>query len=385
MALARMAARMFSLTLVLFVLARYASPTLAGWLIFAAVTPGLFLSPICGAILDRVGPTAAVRLDLFASALFTGLLAVTGWLGWTEPALLFVLVVLYSLTGPLGASGIRSLLPRMVPRETLDRANALDTAIWAIVDVLGAAVAGLCVAWLGAETTIVIVALVYAGAAMCLSKVPSLPSLNSVQASLLRQSLEGVMIVARQPTLRGLALCYSFYQITWGVLVVLVPVIATQYFTADRAESAAGFLWAAAGLTGGLGALVAGHLRATGRERGIMMIGMTVSALAAWPIAAEFGLTGLVVGLMIIGALAGPIDVALLTLRQRRTDPRQFGRVLSISMSLNTAGYPIGSALAGMVMGNSLSWAFLLAGSASLLAALATVFIPRDNARLAEA
>src|SRR5690242_1620264 len=54
MAMTRLAARMFSLTLVLFVLARYASPTLAGWLIFAAVTPGLFLSPICGAVLDRV-------------------------------------------------------------------------------------------------------------------------------------------------------------------------------------------------------------------------------------------------------------------------------------------------------------------------------------------
>src|SRR5690349_15930593 len=256
MALSRLAARMFALTLVLFVLARYASPTLAGWLIFAAVTPGLLLSPICGAVLDRVGPTMAVRLDLFASALFTALLAVTSWLGWTDPALLFILVILYSITGPLGASGIRLLLPRMVPREALDRANALDTAIWAVVDVLGAATAGLSVAWLGPETTIVIVALVYAGAALSLLKVPGLPILNSVNTSLLRQSLEGMLIVARQPTLRGLAISYSLYQITWGVLVVVVPVVATVYFAADEAESAAGFLWAAAGITGGLGALV---------------------------------------------------------------------------------------------------------------------------------
>ncbi len=379
MALTRMAARMFSLTLVLFVLARYASPSLAGWLVFAAVAPGLLLSPICGAILDRVGPTIAVRLDLFASGLFTGLLAVTSWLGLADPVLLFTLVILYSMTSPLGASGIRALLPRMVPSETLDRANALDTAIWAAVDVLGAAIAGLCVAWLGPETTIVIVAVVYAGAALCLWQVPRLPSLNTISTSLLRQAFEGMAIVARQPTLRGLAISYSLYQVTWGVLVVVIPVVAAKYFMAQDAEAAAGFLWAAAGITGGLGALVAGHLRANGRERTIMMTGMIVSALAAWPIAAEFGLTGLVIGLVILGALAGPIDVALLTLRQRRTDPRQFGRVLSISMSLNVAGYPIGSALAGMVISGSLSAAFILAGAASLLAALATVFIPRES------
>ncbi|MFZ5677439.1 MAG: MFS transporter [Pseudomonadota bacterium] len=378
MALARLAARMFSLALVLFVLARYASPTLAGWAIFAAVVPGLILSPICGAVLDRVGPTVAVALDLAASAVFTAMLAAASWLGWADPTLLFILVILYSITGPLGASGIRSLLPRMVPVETLDRANALDTAIWAAVDVLGAALAGLCVAWLGPETTILLIAFVYAGAAMCLWRVPRLASLNTVSASLLLQALEGILIVARQPTLRGLAISYSLYQVTWGVLVVAIPVFAVQHFTADKAETATGLLWAAAGLAGGLGALVAGHLRATGRERGIMLAGMTISALAAWPIAAEFGLAGLVIGLLILGALAGPIDVALLTLRQRRTDPRQFGRVLSISMSLNVAGYPIGSALAGMVIGGSLSMAFLLAGAAALLAALATVFIPRE-------
>jgi hypothetical protein len=50
---------------------------------------------------------------------------------------------------------------------------------------------------------------------------------------------------------------------------------------------------------------------------------------------------------MAVGQLAGPIDVGLLTLRQRRTDPAELGRVLSVSMSLNFAGFPIGTALAG--------------------------------------
>ncbi|WP_157660866.1 hypothetical protein [Burkholderia ubonensis] len=49
----RLAGRMFVLTLVLFVLARFSSPELAGWLTFAAIVPGLVVSPVAGAILGN--------------------------------------------------------------------------------------------------------------------------------------------------------------------------------------------------------------------------------------------------------------------------------------------------------------------------------------------
>lgn len=381
MAISRLAARMISLALVLFALARFSSPGLTGWLIFAAVAPGLLVSPVGGTVLDRVGPTAAVRIDLVASALFIALLATASRIGWASTPFLFVLVTLFSLTGPLGAAGVRTLLFRLVPTAALDRANGIDTAIWAFVDVLGPALAGLAVARLGPESTMLLVAVVYAGAVLCLLNVPHLPGLGSRRTSLLWQVVEGVTVVVRQPTLRGLAITYSLYQITWGVLIVAVPVVAANHFPAQAARSATGFLWAAVGGAGCLGALIAGHLRTSGRERHIMAAGMVVTALAAWPVAAEFGLEGLAIGLMLAGVTAGPIDVALLTLRQRRTDPRQLGRVLSISMSLNQVGFPVGSALAGMLIDTSLTGTFVLAALASVLAAVATASIPRDRAQ----
>ena len=168
---------------------------------------------------------------------------------------------------------------------------------------------------------------------------------------------------------------------TWGALVVAVPVFAARAFTVETGSSVAGFLWAAMGVAGGVGSLFAGHLRTEGREWAVMAVGMAVTALAAWPIAAHLGFGGLVLGLMLVGLVSGPIDVGVLTLRQRRTDPRQLGRVLAISMSLNLAGFPLGSAAAGMVITRSLPAAFLLAGIASALAALATMAIPRDAHR----
>ncbi|KWC69070.1 MFS transporter [Burkholderia ubonensis] len=378
----RLAGRMFVLTLVLFVLARFSSPELAGWLTFAAIVPGLVVSPVAGAILDRVGPTIAVRIDFIASAIFVAAVSVVGWSGSTDPVVLAVPVVLYSLTGPLGAAGTRTLLPRVVPPAALDRANALDTAIYAVVDVVGPAVAGVMAASLGPAAAILLIATAYAGVAVFMSFVPRLPGLARSQVSIWQQAMEGIRMVAAQPTLRGLAISYSLYQVTWGALIVVVPTFVAEHFSKGAASSITGLMWTAVGAAGGVGALLAGHLRTVDRERRIMAVGMAVTATAAWPVAGEFGLGGLVAALIVVGIASGPIDVALLTLRQRRTDPRQLGRVMSISMSLNVAGFPIGSAIAGTLTATSSSAALMMAGIASAMAALATSAIPHEIAQV---
>jgi hypothetical protein len=121
-------------------------------------------------------------------------------------------------------------------------------------------------------------------------------------------------------------------------------------------------------------------MQTRGRERRLIGLGMLLTTFAVWPIAAEFGLSGLVVALMLIGAAAGTIDVGALSLRQRRTDPAELGRVVAISMSLNLSGGPLGSALAGWLVARSLSGTLAVAAIFAFLAAGAVALIPRDKA-----
>jgi hypothetical protein len=82
------------------------------------------------------------------------------------------------------------------------------------------------------------------------------------------------------------------------------------------------------------------------------------------------------------GLLAGPIDIGVLTLRQRRTDHAVLGRVLAVSMSLNMSGFPIGTVLGGILVAWSPPSAFLAAALASLLGAWAIhALIPADEER----
>ena len=139
--LSRLAGRMFALTIVLYALTRMGSPVLAGWLAFAAMAPGLAISPVAGALIDRVGSVWAISVDMAASAACVTALIAVDRLGWANPAALFILTGLFSLTSPLSMAGIRALLPRLVPVTALDRANALDTAIHGLTDIVGPAAA----------------------------------------------------------------------------------------------------------------------------------------------------------------------------------------------------------------------------------------------------
>jgi MFS family permease len=377
--LSRLGGRMLSLAIVLYALSRTGSPELAGWLSFALVAPGLLISPVAGALIDRAGAVWAITADMAASAVCLLALVLVDRVGWGSPPILLALAAVFSLTSPLSAAGIRALLPRLVPAELLDRVNALDTSIWGVTDVLGPALAGLLMGLAGAAPAFGLIALIYAGAAVCVGGVRYARVASARPGHLLGEALAGLIRVVRQPTLRGLAVCYALYQVTWGVLIVAVPVAAARHFAGGTSDMIAGGLWAAAGVTGAAGALVAGHVRTLGRERRVMALGMLVTAGAVWPVAACFGLAGLVVGLMLIALVAGPIDVGLLTLRQRRTDPAELGRVLSVSMSLNWAGVPMGSALAGMLLTWSVPGTFAVAAVASLLAAGAVRLIPKRH------
>ena len=377
--LSRLGGRMLSLAIVLYALARADSPALAGWLSFALMAPGLAISPIAGALIDRAGAVWAITADMAASAACLLALALVDRIGAASPLVLLALTTLFSLTSPLSAAGIRTLLPRLVPREALDRANALDTSIHGLTDIIGPALAGLLMGVIGAAPTFCVIAAVYAGAALCTGAVRHPRPAPPPRRRLLSEAASGLVRVVRQPTLRGLAICYGLYQVAWGALIVLVPVVTARHFGAGTGAWMAGILWAGSGAVGVVGALVIGHMRVLGRERQVMALGMAVTAVAIMPIAAAFGVAGLAVALMLIALAAGPVDVSLLTLRQRRIDPAELGRVLSVSMSLNFAGIPLGAALAGMLIPRSLPATFAVAGLASLLAAATVALVPRRD------
>jgi len=82
-------------------------------------------------------------------------------------------------------------------------------------------------------------------------------------------------------------------------------------------------------------------------------------------------------GILTVGTGDGAANISMFSLRQRRTARAWFGRAFAVSMSLNFTGVPIGSAVAGTLLGLSVTLtvvlsAILIAGSGAFM----LLFIP---------
>jgi MFS family permease len=375
--LARTAGQLWQVALVLFVLQRFHSPALAGAATFLAIAPGLAISPIAGALLDRYGRLRLILVDFGVAATALVLVAALSLLHLLGPAALLAIVTLSSLTAPLSISGTRTLFPLAVPRELWDRANGVDSGSMALATVLGPALAGFLVAWFGGEGAFLLTAGIFVAAGLVLLGMREPRTEPSSQEPLLRSAWQALVYVVRHPTLRGVIFTLWMTNVPYGFLVVALPVLVLRNF--HWGADGVGLLWSVAGVATVAAGLLAGRINTEGRERPIIVGGLALGVLGFLFVLIQVP-AALVIGMVLFGLAGGPIDIGLFALRQRRTDPRWFGRVFAVSMSLNFAGMPVGSALAGPVVERSIPLALLTAAVISAVGCVVPLFvIPRKG------
>ena len=371
---ARTGQGMAQVALVLYVLQRFHSPALTGVVVLLATAPGVLLSPLAGAVLDREGRVRMIVLD-YGVALVTFLvLGILAFADRLSVGLLLGIVTASSLTGPLSATGARSLLPLIVPHRLWDRANALDSGGYVLSTLIGPPLAGVITAFAGGPAALLTVGAVYLPAMVLMAGLHDV-TVRSRGAGLLRQSWDGLRYVAGNRTLRGLALALSVYNIGFGGFIVAMPVLVLHDLGGGSAT--VGLLFAAIGAAGIVSGVLAGRADSRGREI-VMLCGGIVGAATGFLVCGLAPATWVVlVGVLIIGVTNGPLDIALFGLRQRRTHPHQLGRAFAVSMALNYAGNPLGSALAGPVSAVSARWALLGGAAVAVVGALlGLLFVP---------
>ena len=369
--LARTASQMMQLALVLFVLQRFHSPALAGITVFLAIAPGIAMSPLAGAMLDRHGRVRLITLDYLVSALTLGGIVALDLAGRLVPATLLPIVTVGSMTYSLSNSGARSLLPLMVPKHLWDRANALDSIAYAVTIGAGPALAGALTAWSGSRAALGATAILYLAATLLMLRLPE-PQLDRPPRPVLSEAWAGLKyVVLRNASLRGIALQVSLLNIGFGLLVVALPVMIFQRLHGSAALT--GELWSIYGFASVPSALIAGRFDSEGSERLVMGVCTLVMALGVAMLIVADNAWVAAAAMLLAGLANGPFDVSMFSMRQRRTDPAWYGRAFAVSMGLNWAGQPIGSALSGPLIHLGLTLTFLVS---TALVTAAAVLVP---------
>jgi MFS family permease len=317
-----------------------------GMIAFADLAPAVLVSPVAGAIADRVDRLRLSILTQLAIAAQAALIAGITWSGGMTIGLLLALELLGGVAGCFAQPARQALLPGVVPRADLPASVAVNSLVFNLARFTGPALAGPVILVWGVAPAIACNALAYlfASATLLLLRVaPEARQGHPASKSLLGEMRDGLLYVARHPGLGPILLFSALACCTLRGLQEILPPFVERLFQGGP-ESLA-LLTSAFGV----GALMSGlMLAARGRLAGttriaILAIGAQAVATAAFVSSGIFALGVLCAAA--IGAMASLHGIAVQTLVQSASDPAMRGRVLAVWGLITRAG-PAAGALA---------------------------------------
>jgi MFS family permease len=374
---ARIATQMFSVLLVLFVLETHHSAELSGVVVVCSQVPGIIVSPIAGALLDRGSRVALMMLDYLVGSTCITSVAVLSMLHSLPTFVLLLVVSSASITTPLSRVGGKSLYPVMVPRQLWDRSNAADSGVFVVATVLGPGIAGLAVALVGPRAALLLPAIVMTLAVGPLIGLVVPDTRPAVEVSVLVDARAAIGYVWRNRVLRMLSGTMTVFNACGGILTVAIPFIVLRGL--HGGSTTVGMLFAIMGGGGFLAGLLTGRFGTENREKRLLAVSCLTTAGAFVLLAFDHHEVALVVLIAVIGIANGPLTVAMFSLRQRATEPQWFGRAFAVSMNLNFVGSPIGASIAGALLTHSIPFTLLVAACCAVLGGFWPAVLPASS------
>jgi len=230
------------------------STLLLGTVGFASQIPVFLIAPIGGTVADRSNRHRVVIATQTASMVLAFVLAV---LTLTHRIQVWQIMVLAAALGTVNAFDIparQAFLMDMVGREDLMNAIALNSSMFNGARIIGPAVAGIVVAWVGEGWCFFANAVSYIAviAGLLMMKITHPVNLAN-EGSPIEHILEGFRFVARAAPLRSLLLLLGLVSLVGMPYSVLMPVFASQMLHGGAKEL--GWLMGATGVGALLGAL----------------------------------------------------------------------------------------------------------------------------------
>jgi MFS family permease len=302
----------------------------------------LSLAVLGGALADATDRRRLVRLaETGQLACSLGLL-VNASLGRPQVWPVFVLAGAISGLGAIQRPALQGLVPRLVDRDELTAAGAIDALVRTVGMIGGPAFAGLLLAGTGLRAAYAVDAATFAVSLVALTLMRAVPPAPEAERPSLRRVVEGLRYARSRPELIGTYLI-DMAAMFFGMPMALFPALAVRY----GGSAALGALYAAPSVGAFLATVTSGW---TGR---VHRHGRAISIAAAlWGLAiVGFGLAPwlwlALLGLAAAGAADMVSGIFRMTMWNRTIPDHLRGRLASIELLSYTSGPLLGNAEAG--------------------------------------
>lgn len=358
------------------------SPFLLSLVGILQFTPVLLFSLFAGVIIDRF-PKKNILLLTQSSALLTTLvLALLVQTGQVRYWHILLMAAVMGFVNTLDMPARQSFVIELVGREDLVNAIALNSSVFNIARIVGPALAGLVMGYLGIEFCF------YANSASFAAVIIGLFFIKPIIISdmkkkgigMLQETKKGMQYIAKNKTLKETLLITAIVGTFAMNFSVLVPVFAKTVL--KQQETGFGFLMSFMGIGSFMGAMLVATIGKGGSRHYILKYSPLL--IAAFLILTAFTGVFLLAGLCL--ALTGFCFVSFSSsansTMQLNTDDAYRGRVMGAYTLVFTGSTPLGNFYAGIITDRfGAGWGFAACGAAVLILILLTAIIKINSSR----
>lgn len=331
-----------------------ADPVQVGVVNAAQFVPYAVLGLFAGVFVDRWRRRPTLVVASLGRAASLGAIALLAAFGMLTIPVLVVLLLLFGAFSVFGFAASQSLLPRLVPRERLLRANARLDQGEAAAQTVGPTLAGALVRLLGAPVALAIDAVTYVVDAVLVGSLRIEEPRTRRRGHVLRDLREGLRATYRHPVLAPLALSTHVWFVANAASLTILALFALRDL--ELGALLFGLLISAVGAATLVGASFAERLGSRFGE-GAVIAGARLVYPAAWIGVALVSAVGGVAGIVVLfvalaagGLAAGVENANEMSYRQQAAPDELLGRVNATGRAVNRTAGALGALLGGALV-----------------------------------
>jgi MFS family permease len=346
--ISRLGSQFTALALPWFVLTTTGSPTKMGLVFAAELAPMALLGIPAGSVVHRLGPR---RSMLIADAARVPIVAAIPFLhevGGLSFGLILVLTGLYGLFSCAYFTCQRLILPAVVgeDEQALAQANSLVEGATNVTQLLGPALAGVLIAFMGAANVMWLDAASFLIAFLLVASFVRIAREVEVEVDEDAGGLwAGLGYLRRDPLVARASLSSLVFGFVFSLLVASFPVLAyTEY---DQNPRVAGILLSAIGAGQVVGSLLAYRLVTRIRPMRMAAAAVVLTAAPLWLLVPNLPLAVVAVALAVCGGSIPMINAPYLGMLSIRIPRALRGKVIQSLITINNVAGPLAFVIAG--------------------------------------
>ena len=316
----------------------------------ARFLPVILLSLVAGVAADRFDRRKMTILTQIALGCVALALGLSTWRSVVTIWMLFGLVAVQSVAVAFDVPARQALIPSLVPRENLANAYSLNSIASKVGGILGPAVSGVVIAYLGLQWAYWINAISYLAVIVALIVMGDIRTVIERKTFELRGTLHdiqaGIEFIKNSPIILS-AMFLDFFGTFFSSANTLLPFVARDILHVGPIQ----YGWLSASQS--IGTLFIGLYlsQKTRLHRQGMLISISVAlfglATILFGVSTSFWLT--ILALILIGVFDGLSSIIRNTLRQLLTPDEMRGRMMSITQIFFKGGPQLGEMESGLV------------------------------------